>query len=291
MPAFTWNPWGNLTIEIESTVVEYIANYIGDLVGGSFKFLLDQLNLSIPIKIPLGAPDWNIGKIDWSFEIAFPDNIKKIIVNNVKNITTDATREFFRLKQYQQAQSIDLLGLILNKILDLFPQELKPDSWRTVLIDGIQKIAPWLTTGSIFSEAGAFLMALAILLNTEKNDKDFSSVSYACWSFAVECENRLEIHELLSPAIKSFFIYIKEDENPNGLWAWLAEETDEVKSQLALFESMDHRYWDKFAYESTKYTKWSKTPADGNKKSPRIDYLVLDGLYEKGPPKKLDLCP
>lgn len=280
IPAVTWNPWINLSIEFKSTMKDYVAPYVGDLSGRAVKLLLEQLNLSIPIDIPLGADDWNMGKIRWKFEINFPSNIQERIVKKVSSVTTDAIREAYRLDTYRREQDIDLLGLVLNKILDIFPQVLTQDTWRTVLTDAIQKVIPWLL-GSIWVEAGTFLGALSLLSTRKPSD-----ISYTCWSFIVECETRVEIREFLRVAIKGFYDKIAADDNPNGLWAWLAEDLNVVKAQQQLFESKGRRYWKEFAYGPTKYNEWAqRTDASTNqKKSPRVDYLVIDSLLEKGPP-------
>lgn len=285
MPAATWNPWVNLGIEIQSAIVDYVALYMGDLAGRSFRLVLDQLNLSIPVEIPLGPDDWNLGKIKWNFEIEIPDHIKDIIEDRVKSVVTDVLREFYRLQKYKDEQSFDLMGLVLNKILDLFPQELSRDSWRTVLTDGIQKVLPWIT-GSIWNEASAFLLVLAKMRLGEEQ----SNISFTSWAFAVECENRVEIRTFLTPAIEQYYDFIKNHNNPNGLWAWLAGDSTEVRRQLVLFESNDPRNWNSFAYGPDDYNKWSADLAGhSQKKSSRIDYLVLDGLFEKGAPKTVDL--
>lgn len=280
IPSVTWNPWINLSIELESTMKDYVAPYVGELSGRAFKLLLEQLNLSIPVDIPLGANDWNMGNIKWKFEIKFPSNIQERIAKKVNIVTTDAIREVYRLKTYNGEQDIDLFGLVLNKILDMFPQDLTQDTWRTVLTDAMQKVIPWLS-GRIWVEAGTFLGTLGLLSAGKPSD-----ISYTCWSFVVECETRVEIREFLRLAINGFYDKIASNDNPNGLWAWLAEDLDMVKKQQQLFESKKMRYWNEFAYGPTKYNEWAQRTDASNeeKKSPRVDYLVIDGLLEKGFP-------
>ncbi|MFE4047385.1 hypothetical protein [Priestia sp. YIM B13490] len=112
-------------------------------------------------------------------------------------------------------------------------------------------------------------------------------ISYTVWSFAMEFEARPEIRDVLRISTLEFFDFLKGDENPNGLWAWLSQNDMEVQQQLKLFETNDQRRWWKFAYGSTKFNQWVSEPDHENaegRKSPRLDYLVLDGLNEKGAP-------
>ena len=84
------------------------------------------------------------------------------------------------------------------------------------------------------------------------------------------------------------------------MWAWLAEDSGTVNSQISTFVSAPSPYhWNKFAYGSEPYDTWvtdivappeedsTGKPNDSNKQSPRIDYLVVKGLAEKGLPPKL----
>lgn len=115
-------------------------------------------------------------------------------------------------------------------------------------------------------------------------------VSYSIWPFAIIHETRPEFKALLAPITRDFFSFIRNDENPNGLWAWLSEDLVTVQEQLTTFESKPPDYWWKFAYGSKKYNDWldepNHTTANG-KESPRLDYIVLDGLAEKGTPRGL----
>ncbi len=62
---------------------------------------------------------------------------------------------------------------------------------------------------------------------------------------------------------------------------------------MQLFESKDWNYWWRFAYQEDKFNDWLKKPEDQSNEiinqnecnnSPRLDYLVLSGLAEKGAP-------
>ncbi|MCR6850378.1 hypothetical protein [Bacillus sp. IBL03825] len=282
IPSVLWNPWVNLTIEMKETLKDVVAPYVGGLAGLAVYELLEMLNISIPYEIPLGTDDWNLGKIKGSFDISISSDIRDKIVGTVKEGITDAIREIYRLETYtgHPQQVIDLHTLVLNRVINLLPEVLDKDTWRTVLTDALQKVLSWLNYG-VLIETGTFLAALAIV-----SDEETSDISYTCWSVAVECETRVEIRELLRYAIKKFNEKIIEKDNQNGLWAWLAEDSEAVGEQLTLFESRNHRYWDKFAYGSTKYNEWAAEAdkSESPRKSPRIDYLVIDGLLEKGTP-------
>jgi hypothetical protein len=134
-------------------------------------------------------------------------------------------------------------------------------------------------------EIATFVATLQLLKADPKPDV----VSYTMWSFASEFEARPELADLLKPSVREFFSFLRGHDvdgykNPNGLWAWLAEDSGRVEEHIQLFESNRADFWPQFAYGSTPYNDWI-SPDESNKQSPRLDYLVLKGLQEKGPPR------
>ncbi|WP_157274465.1 hypothetical protein [Paenibacillus fonticola] len=192
-------------------------------------------------------------------------------------------RKTIQLDQYNGPKAIEFLrNLITNTA---FSYDVLPKSkWQSILTLAFQRVVPWMD-GSIWIE-------LLTLLGTQQLLKVMGPdvVSYSIWPFAIIHETRPEFKALLAPITRDFFSFIRNDENPNGLWAWLSEDLVTVQEQLTTFESKPPDYWWKFAYGSKKYNDWldepNHTTANG-KESPRLDYIALDGLAEKGTPRGL----
>ena len=143
-------------------------------------------------------------------------------------------------------------------------------------------MTPWLA-GTALVEVAAFVASLAYL--RLQHDEDV--VSYTLWGYAVEFETRPEMADILKPVVQSFFGFLRSTDNPNGLWAWLAEDSGRVQDQLRVIQGSEMG-WMQFAYGSTAFDDWVATKArtkPDDTESPRLDYLVLDSLAEKGPPR------
>lgn len=110
-------------------------------------------------------------------------------------------------------------------------------------------------------------------------------ISYSVWPFISECMTKPKMYPIINKFSKEFFRYLHRSSNSNGLWAWFSGNTKVIQEQLYLFKSQPQRYWWKFAYGSTKFEKWMMEPSiepSNGRESPRLDYLVLDGLNEMG---------
>ncbi|WDV09206.1 hypothetical protein [Lysinibacillus irui] len=280
-----WNAWENMTPELKQTFIDFAAPYIAQYAGEALDNLLQSYKGAFPYSIPLGPPDWSLGKINGVFTFEIPSSIRDQIVTSFKEAIKDLLREIVRLDNYNDYQGDELLGILINRVLDLFPDVLGRDSWRTILTKSIQQVLPWITKSG-WLEALTFIGSLQLL-----KTQSISSISYTLWIYAVECEARPEMKDLLKT--EEFFSYLRGNENPNSLWAWIAEDSGRVSEHLQLFESKDWNYWWRFAYQEDKFNDWLKKPEDQSNEiinqnecnnSPRLDYLVLSGLAEKGAP-------
>lgn len=295
-----WDVWiGGMGAELKQTIIDLVAPYIGDACKRAMSAILDKIKIAIPYSIPLGSADWNFGKLEGVFVVGIPSDVRMEIATSFGNAIRDIIREYVRLGNLANIQTSQLLDLAISRILDLLPDALGPDKWRSILTLGMRQISPWLD-GSVWLEAITFAATLQ-LLKTQGADVQ----SYTLWSYAVTFETRPELADLLRPLVKEFFSALRGQGNPIGMWAWLAEDTGRVNEHLSTFYSAPSPYhWSKFAYGSEAYGEWVDDvvvlPAppddyeerDGKpnpklKQSPRIDYLVLQGLAEKGPPRGL----
>ncbi|PRD11797.1 hypothetical protein CQ058_04550 [Bacillus sp. MYb56] len=286
IPTSHWNIWENeMPAELKQTIADYVAPYIAEEYAKGLEYVLQKLNFSLPYSVQLGAEDWKLGKVEGTFEVQIPSHIKEQIIKNSQIAVKDFIRETVRLDNYKTHQAADLLGIAINRILNLLPDNLGHDSWRSILTSSLQQVIPWVT-GSAWVEAATFL-GTQLLLKLMGPDV----ISYTVWSFTSECETRPEMRDILKPGIQNFFSVIRDEGNPNGLWAWLAEDSDMVQQQLQLFESKDSDYSWKFAYGSTPFNQWvaeaedpSEKQKNSNKHTSRLDYLILDSLAEKKAP-------
>ncbi|ACA38706.1 hypothetical protein J2D69_02890 [Lysinibacillus sphaericus] len=282
-----WDARDNMTPELKQTFIDLAVPYIAQYAGQAIDNLLQSFKGAVPYSIPLGPPDWSLGKINGVFTLEIPSSIREQIVTSFKEAIKDLLREKVRLDNYQDYQGDELLGILINRVLDLFPDVLGPDSWRSILTKSIQQVLPWITKSG-WIEALTFIGSLQLL-----KPQSISSISYTLWIYAVECETRPEMKDLLKAALEEFYSYLRGNDNPNSLWAWIAEDSGRVSEHLQLFESKDWNYWWRFAYQEDKFNDWLKKPEDQSNEiinqnecnnSPRLDYLVLSGLAEKGPP-------
>jgi|GEM_PF-1894446 len=286
IPTEHWNIWGNdMPAELRQAIADYAAPYIAEEFGNGVNYVLQRFKYSLDYSIQLGSEDWNLGKIKRSFNIEIPSDIQEKIVNTARIAVKDLIRESMRIDNFKKYQSEELLGIIVNRLLNLLPDMLGVNSWRSILTGALQQVIPWIK-GTSWIEVATFLGTIFLLRKMEAD-----VISYTVWPFTVECETRPEMRDILEPAIRNFFDFLEDEGNPNGLWAWLAEDFGVVRNQLQLFESKRYDHAWKFAYGSTPFNKWveemenpSEISNHQNEKSPRLDYLVLDGLEEKGAP-------
>ncbi len=299
------NPWTVLSAmpaAFIQTIGDVAAPYLGDAAGQGIGYILDRLNFGrdYDIKVNLGGREVSVLKGNYS--IGIPQGTRDRIVTEFSHFITDAIQEAIRSYNFQdqfrlddfQSQSGDLVGLALNRILDLLPDQLGKDSWRSILTGAVQQVLPWLSYSGLI-ETGTFI----VTLQTLKDDKVFDRfeskpdvASYTMWSYATEFETRPEMADLLKPFVQEFFSFLRADGNPNSLWAWLAEDKGRVNEHLRMFElrmsdpvNNGGTLSSEFAYSSTKFNEFLSRTGDTNKLFPRLDYIVLQGLAEKGPPR------
>ncbi|PEY17227.1 hypothetical protein CN331_17940, partial [Bacillus cereus] len=283
VPTSHWKVWEKIPVELNQTIVDFAAPYLAQYAGENLDIFLKNFHFVIPYSIQI-VPNWPSGKVEGLFVVEIPSHTREQIVNTFKETLKDLIREIVRTGNYTNYQSDELLGILINRILNLFPDTLGPDSWRSILNKSIQQILPWIT-GEGWIEALTFLGFLQLLKLTNT-----STISYTLWTYAIECETRPEIKDILKAALQDFYSYLRGNDNPNSLWGWIAEDSEIVNKHIHLFEANEWNYWWKFAYQENKFNDWLKeaeNPSnnEGNKrKSPRLDYLVLSGVAEKGPP-------
>ena len=275
-------PWEvDLPVGLLQTVVDLVAPYLADLVAHHLGGVLSALKIEVPYSIDFGTePVWALKGalvID-----PLPAEVQDKVVEQFRNVLSDAIREVFRLYFLGEFQQSELVGIAVNAILDQMPDTLGKDSWRSVLMRAMEALDRWLDADGII-EVFTFVLSLQLLKKFNKADV----TSYTAWSFVAEMQNSQEMTALLTPFVQEFWGGIRTHGNPNGLWAWLARDMARVDEQIALFQANDPARWDKFAYGSTKFDEWMNSTNDGERASPRIDYLVIHGLAEKGLPKSL----
>jgi hypothetical protein len=287
IPTNGWNIWLNATVELKQTIADVAASYIGDAAGRGLDYVLQRLKYSKSYSIQLGPADWNLGKVEGEFTVGIPNDVRRKTVTTFSDAIRDIIRESARLSDFPD-QAGELLGLVINRILNLFPEVLGPSSWRSIITGLMQQITPWLD-GSAWVEAATFIATLQIL---KKDPAKPYVISYPFWCFAVEFETRPEMADLLKPFVREFFSFLRGRDNPNGLWAWLSEDSGRIQEQLQFFVDNDPNQWWQSAYENTAYNVWktesrNKDVKDFSRGAPRLDYLVLEGLDEKGYPTGL----
>jgi hypothetical protein len=285
IPTSQWNAWGAMSVSFKQTLADVAAPYLGEAAGRGLDYILDRLKFGrdYDIKVNLGGREVSVLK--GSFSIGIPEGTRDRIVTEFSRFVTDVIREGVRLNNFQD-QGGDLIGLALNRVLDLLPDQLGKDSWRSVLTGAVQQVVPWLSYAGLI-EAGTFIVTLQANKAMDKPQID----AYTLWSFAAEFETRPEMADLLKPFVQEYFSFLRGSDNPNSLWAWLAEDSGRVNEHLGLFESRmfaatpEGRLSSEFAYSSTKFNEFVSRSEDPNKLFPRLDFVVLQGLAEKGPPR------
>jgi hypothetical protein len=263
--------------------------------------------------------------LEGSFTIGVPEDVRNRIVDEFGRFVTNALRESARLGSFG-AQPGDLADRAIDQILDLLPDQLSKDSWRSVLAGAVGQVLPWLT-GSSLVEAVTFAGTLQLIKDVPESLRESLEsagngllgsgnfygyaavrallalkskpdiVSYTLWTYAAEFEARPEVANLVKPLVQEFFSFLRGNDNPNSLWAWLAEDTGRVNEHLNIFEArMDAsdpgtRLAPEFAYNSATFNEFlarSEINVEGKVKTelfPRLDYIVLRGLSEMGTPR------
>lgn len=278
-----WYIWeSEMTAEMKQMIIDNTAPFIAATVANGFNYILSLIpTVKRKHEVHVGPTDWVYGNIIDIIEIKITNELKETISKNVYDTILLEIKESIRLNTYMKYQRDGLRAIVINRILNLFPDQLGTESWRSVITSACQEIMPWLS-GDGWIEIASFLMANAMLVTL-----DTSTKSYTVWSFASELETRVEMRTVLSPGIQAFYQQLKKENNPNGIWAWITMDGEELNRQLSLFKSKDPRYWWKFAYMATPFNEWVSEPEkkepDGRSSS-RLDYIIIDRLSEKGSP-------
>ncbi|WP_199621092.1 hypothetical protein [Paenibacillus alkalitolerans] len=276
-----WNIWlRGMLPDLKKTIYDIAAPYFAEFAANGLEYVLEKLVFEYPYSIQLGPDNWKQGKVEGVFKVGVPANQRRAVVDRFKMLVIKYIRHSVLLDDYRTSQAVYFLEQMIEKVLGSFAI-LQRDKWRSILNLAMRRVLPWLD-GSIWVEAVTFLGTQQLLKATGE-----SEISYTVWSFAVECETRFELRPLLNPSVQEFFQYLKFVGNPNGLWAWLSDDVFTLRQQLTRFETHDTWHWWEFAYGPTKYNDWVDKPdreSPDGRESSRLDYLVLDGLAEKGSP-------
>lgn len=240
----------------------------------NFDYVLERLTYSESYSVQLGSTDWNLGKVKGKFTIGIPNQLRRRIVSTFADSVNNLIRESVRLNNFPN-QANELLGLAINRVLNMFPEVLGSSSWRSILTGLMQQVTPWLD-GSAWVEAATFIATLQLL---KAGSKPYL-VSYTLWTYAVEFETRPEMADLMKPFVREFFSFLQGQDNPNGLWAWLSEDSGRIQEQLNLFESNHPNQWWQFAYGPTAFNKWisksrNQNPTNPKRGAPRLGVWSL----------------
>lgn len=279
IPTSHWDVRKNINKELIQIIIDYAVPLIVDVACRVLDSILKKWAYPFEYSIQLGPDNWSFGRIVGFHVLKIPSKTREEIIEGFRNALQEIIREYVRLNTTDQLP--DVIGAAINRILDKLPMEISPESWRSKLTETIQQVHPWFT-GNSWYELVIFLASLQ-LLKTQKP----AEINYTVWPYIAECETRPEIGYLLSSAISEFSGFLEKDENPNGLCAWLAFDSNIVYEQLNLIKSHDPDYWWEFAFDSAKFNDWVSKPkkepsAKEGKQSPRLDFLILEGLSRRG---------
>ncbi|RYZ87905.1 MAG: hypothetical protein EOP04_10570 [Proteobacteria bacterium] len=272
-------------------MISYAAPVIARVASQALNEILKLLTFQEHVKFGLGPVDWALGAVEDIFEIIIPDSVREKIVKQFENFIADTIREFIKVGTIP----FDIVTTAVDRILDFFPDELGKNSWKTVLLGAISDIMPWLSFEAIWE----LLILIAGIEALKYPTMPESNIAFLMWSYTAVCETRPDYAAILHPILDEFFKFLRGNDNANGTWAWLAGDGGRVADEINLFETHNLRNWESFAFGSTKFGEWERKipkilkerpgvpPITFEKEFPRIDYLVLHGLREKGPPKLL----
>ena len=275
-----WDIWSQgIAVELGMAFTNLGAPYIGKASEQGMRLLLDHLEYRLACSVPLGPLGWSCRSIEGAYSIRIPEGVRESVSRTFGDLIRDLIRDYVRGQILSGPQASQLLGIAISRVLDGLPAGIGPSTWRSILTLGLRQITPWLD-GSTWVEAATLATTLQILRRM-----NVSVQSYTLWSYATIFETRPELADLLRPLVQEFFRGQRADGNPNGLWAWLAENNRVVEEQLTTFYTHPPDRWSSFAFGSTPFDEWFNSPRKPEKQSPRLDYLVLHGLKEKGPPR------
>jgi len=277
IPSGVWNVWGGVVkTALANVVVQFLAPAVAKLCGKFVREFLGMLTTSFSFRVRIG----NLGNIRDTVTLGIPataiDSIVAKVEDSISNAIILAKDVFTSLDRLPAFASI-----IIDKLMDHIPTHFGRNGFKTLVTQAVEMFS-WLN-GDRLREGLACLYAIIFLQASNKPDVS----SYNSWAIMVIMDERPEVVELVRPAAGLFYDGMKKANNPNGLWAWIADKTSEVEKQLLTFEGQDPDRWNRFAYGSRIYGEWLIEEQKDNLESPRIDYLALEALYSKGTPKSI----
>lgn len=285
------NPWTtSLPASLQQTLVDYVTPHIVKQASALFEYIIYRIgDWEVPYSIDLGfGNNWYHGKIEGDFSIGvFTDSFKRNLVNEFQNVLSDAIRETFRLIIAGNHQTPEIFDLVLNRVLDLLPDVLGRDSWKSIMLGSFQQLLPWLN-GEKWLEFASYYATILFL------ERKFSTfvVNYSVWSIAVSCEIDPLLNTLLRSPLEGLYRSSDGKNHPYTILAWLINNDAVVENHLQIFENNDPLAWDKYAFDSTEFNIWKNEKVilpPGTERCDfdiihRLDYLICEGLYEKGSP-------
>jgi hypothetical protein len=281
-------PYLNTIVELENvlgTALENFVNVLSHSFAEALEHILDLLNYSTTYDVEL-IHGWRRSALKGRLTVGIDSYQKKLILGSFEAVCK--VNFMMNVSIFRETGSLALqFGTIVTKtieeILGLFPAVLKHFPLLSFIQDMFKQMLPWFDV-EMLAEFYAFMVLPIYALKAKDSD-----IGYNVWSFATLLECRPALVYWLLPAAASIFETISNRGNPNGLWAWLAHRQNIVDQQLSVFENSHINYWKCYAY-TKKYDDWihkdvNTDPEKHGPASPRLDYLVLQGLAEKGPPR------
>ncbi|MEK4838582.1 hypothetical protein [Bacillus sp. FSL L8-0152] len=141
IPTSHWRVWENIIPELKQTIIDVAAPYIAQYAGEALDALLKNYRIVVQYSIQI-LPGWSSGKVDGVFVVEISSDTREKVVANFKETLKELLRKIIRVGNYKDYQRDELLEILINRILNFFPDVLGPNSWRSILTRSIQQILP-----------------------------------------------------------------------------------------------------------------------------------------------------
>jgi hypothetical protein len=269
-------------------VIEPVVTEAGKATEWLFDRLVYQRNYSIHV-----IPGWDKSLIKGTFAIsAFGPSLTKADIKEgfeweLRNYLVGLLPDPFLSTDYEAglAEAVEMFASFGQDTLYGVP-------FIGLLYEFIKQLCPWFgehLLAEYFWFASAIYAYMGVLPKL-KLDASSQNVGYFLWTVLAEMETQPALVPLLKPLVRYLFDFLAvSKDNPNTLWAWLGGNSTVVQEHMARFERACPDNWTLYAYGSTDYNKWFAekvyVEAEDPLPSSRVDYLVLQGLNEKGHPK------
>jgi hypothetical protein len=248
-------------------VVQATADFLANAAGTG----LDQI-LQTRILVPFTS-----STVTW-----IDDGVRKQIVK----VFEDVIRDGMRALLVGSTSPGDLLGVAVGNILGQLPSWLGKNQWSSILTTGLKEVLPWL--GGDVVETATFATTLVVSdMAVARGTLGDDVIGYSVWSVAAEMEARPAMADLLRPLVKAFAADLQGHGKDGALWDWLAGNPGRVQLFLDKFQANPLHQWDDYAWQRSWNSFVQATAGTKTALSSRVDYLVLQGLQNKGAPAGL----